>query len=51
MTDHIYIAIVSSLIFILIGHLQGIFDNWYEQVLGAVFTGTIVFCILQVLCV
>lgn len=49
MTDHIYITIATSLLFILIGTMQGIFDNWYEPVLGAVFIGTIVFCILQVL--
>lgn len=49
MTDHIYITLVTSLLFVLIGTMQGIFSNWYEPVLGAVFTGTIMFCILQVL--
>lgn len=49
MIDHVYIGVIAALLFVLIGVMQGIFERWYEPVLGSVVVGVLMFCIVKVL--
>lgn len=49
MMDQIYISAIAAVLFVLISTVQGVFDYWYEVVLGSVLTGTLMFCVLKVL--
>lgn len=49
MMDQIYISVITAVLFVLISTVQGIFDYWYELLLGSVLVGVLMFCILKVL--
>lgn len=49
MMDQIYISAIAAILFVLISTVQGVFDYWYEVVLGLVLVGVLMFCILKVL--
>lgn len=49
MMDQIYISAIAAILFVLISTVQGVFDYWYEVVLGSVLVGVLMFCIAKVL--
>lgn len=49
MMDQIYISAIAAILFVLISIVQGVFDHWYEVVLGSVLVGVLMFCIVKVL--
>ena len=49
MMDQIYISAIAAILFVLISTVQGVFDYWYEVVLGSVLVGVLMFYILKVL--
>ena len=49
MMDQIYISAIAAILFVLISTVQGVFDYWYEVVLGSVLVGVLMFCILKFL--
>ena len=49
MMDQIYISAIAAILFVLISTVQGVFDYWYEVVLGSVLVSVLMFCILKVL--
>lgn len=49
MMDQIYISAIAAILFVFISTVQGVFDYWYEVVLGSVLVGVLMFCILKVL--
>lgn len=49
MMDQIYISAIAAILFVLISTVQGVFDYWYEVVLGSVLVGVLMFCILKAL--
>ena len=49
MMDQIYISAIAAILFVLISTVQGVFDHWYELLLGSVFVGVLMFCIVKVL--
>ena len=51
MTDQVYISAIAAVLFVLISTVQGVFDYWYELLLGSVLVGILMFCILKVLSV
>lgn len=49
MMDQIYISAIAAILFVLISTIQGVFDHWYEVVLGSMLVGVLMFCIVKVL--
>lgn len=49
MMDQVYISAIAAVLFVLISTVQGVFDYWYELLLGSVLVGILMFCILKVL--
>ena len=47
MMDQIYISAIAAILFVLISTVQGVFDHWYELLLGLVLVGVLMFCQLR----